>query len=96
MTYRVIKRIKGRQYVYEQSSYRVGNKVKTKSRYIGPVAPHGAGGSVQAAPSGDASASDQGLLLGEDRAKYGAVIDSSAKSTKEPQKKRSTKAQKPK
>ena len=47
MTYRVIKRIKGRQYIYEQSSYRVGNKVKTKSKYIGPVDPRGAGGSVQ-------------------------------------------------
>jgi hypothetical protein len=50
LTYRVIKRIKGYQYVYEQSSYRVGNKVKTKSKYIGPVNPRFSGGSAQASP----------------------------------------------
>lgn len=35
MTYRVIKTINGRQYVYEQTSYRVGKKVKTKCVYLG-------------------------------------------------------------
>ncbi len=38
MTYRVVKTINGRQYVYEQTSYRVGKKVKTKSVYLGRVA----------------------------------------------------------
>ena len=37
MTYRVVKTINGRQYVYEQTSYRVGKKVKTKCVYLGPV-----------------------------------------------------------
>ena len=37
MSYRVIKRIKGHLYLYEQSTFRVGGKVKTHSRYIGPV-----------------------------------------------------------
>ena len=41
MTYRVIKKIKGHSYLYEQSSYRIGEKVKTKSRYLGPVSPSG-------------------------------------------------------
>jgi hypothetical protein len=35
--YIVIKTIKGRQYRYEQTSYRVGKKVRTKSRYLGPI-----------------------------------------------------------
>ena len=39
VTYRVIRTIKGRQYVYEQTSVRDGNKVRTMSRYIGPVDP---------------------------------------------------------
>ncbi len=39
MAYRVIKTIKGRQYIYEQESRRVGEKVMTKSRYIGPLDP---------------------------------------------------------
>lgn len=39
MAYRVIKTIKGRQYVYEQTSRRIGTKVRTKSRYIGPLDP---------------------------------------------------------
>jgi hypothetical protein len=50
MTYKVIKRIKGRQYIYEQSSYRLGNKVKTKSKYIGPVNPRASGGSAHTQP----------------------------------------------
>jgi hypothetical protein len=33
----VIKTIKGRRYRYLQSSYRVGGKVRTISRYLGPV-----------------------------------------------------------
>ena len=35
MTCRVIKTIKGRRYIYEQTSYRVGQKVVTKTKYIG-------------------------------------------------------------
>jgi hypothetical protein len=35
----VIKTIGGRRYYYEQHSYRDGGKVKTISRYIGPVSP---------------------------------------------------------
>ena len=41
MTYIVIKTIGGRQYRYQQTSYRVGKKVKTKSVYLGPVAGNG-------------------------------------------------------
>lgn len=36
---RVIKTIGGRQYYYEQHSYRVNGKVKTISKYLGPVNP---------------------------------------------------------
>lgn len=39
MAYRVIKTIKGRQYIYEQSTYREGGKVRTRSSYIGAVDP---------------------------------------------------------
>ena len=35
--YTVIKTIKNRQYVYEQTSYRVGKKVKTRTHYVGPL-----------------------------------------------------------
>lgn len=34
---RIIKTVKGRQYVYEQTSYRVGKRVRTKSKYLGPI-----------------------------------------------------------
>lgn len=37
MTYIVIKTIKGRQYRYEQRSWREGKRIRTKSRYLGPV-----------------------------------------------------------
>jgi hypothetical protein len=37
MTYRVIKYIKGRGYVYEQRTWREGQRVRTESRYIGPL-----------------------------------------------------------
>jgi hypothetical protein len=37
MTTEIIKTIKGRRYRYQQSSKRVGGKVKTTSKYIGPV-----------------------------------------------------------
>ena|SRR5712691_12695390 len=33
----VIKTIKGRKYAYNQTSKRVGKKVKTKSKYLGPL-----------------------------------------------------------
>ncbi len=39
MTYQVIKTIKGKPYLYEQSTYRENGKVKTISRYIGAVDP---------------------------------------------------------
>lgn len=38
MSYIVIKTIRGRQYRYEQRSWREGKRVRTKSRYLGPVA----------------------------------------------------------
>ena len=37
MAYKVIKKIKGHFYVYEQETYRQGGKVRTLNRYIGPV-----------------------------------------------------------
>lgn len=37
MTYRVIKTIGGKQYYYDQESYREGGKVRTRSTYVGPV-----------------------------------------------------------
>ena len=39
MTYRVVKKINGRSYLYEQETYREGGKVKTRSRYISPIDP---------------------------------------------------------
>lgn len=38
MSYIVTKTINGRQYQYLQTSYRVGKKVRTRSKYLGPVA----------------------------------------------------------
>ena len=38
MTCRVVKFINGRPYLYEQTSYRVGNKVHTKTKYLGSAA----------------------------------------------------------
>lgn len=37
MSYIVVKTIKGRQYRYEQRTYREGGKVRTKAIYLGPV-----------------------------------------------------------
>lgn len=37
MAYIVIKTIKGRQYCYQQRTYRHGGKVRTETIYIGPV-----------------------------------------------------------
>ena len=37
MAYIVIKSIKGRQYRYQQRSYRQGGKVRTETIYLGPV-----------------------------------------------------------
>jgi hypothetical protein len=37
MAYVVIKTINGRQYRYEQRSWREGKRVRTESRYLGPV-----------------------------------------------------------
>jgi transposase len=39
MSYIEIKTIKGRGYRYERTSYRVGNTVKHRSKYLGPVEP---------------------------------------------------------
>lgn len=39
MAYTEIKTIKGRKYRYERQSYRIGKKVKHKSKYLGPVEP---------------------------------------------------------
>ncbi|MFQ5965968.1 MAG: helix-turn-helix domain-containing protein [Candidatus Scalinduaceae bacterium] len=39
MVYIEIKIIKGRKYRYERTSYRIGKKVKHKSKYLGPVEP---------------------------------------------------------
>jgi hypothetical protein len=41
--YTVTKTIKGRRYLYLQMTYRVGGKVKTKNKYLGPA--HSAGAS---------------------------------------------------
>ena len=35
--YTCVKKINGRRYLYLQTTYRVGGKVKTKNKYIGPV-----------------------------------------------------------
>src|SRR5258708_3811522 len=37
MAYIVIKTIKGRQYRYQQRTYRQGGKVRTETLYLGPV-----------------------------------------------------------
>ena len=37
MSYKVIKWIKGHPYLYSQRTYRVGNRVYTQSKYIGPA-----------------------------------------------------------
>ena len=39
MSYIEIKIIKGKEYIYERTSYRIGNKVKHTSKYLGPVDP---------------------------------------------------------
>src|SRR4051794_3703551 len=35
--YRVVKTIKGHRYVYLQQTYREGNHVRTRNRYLGPA-----------------------------------------------------------
>ncbi len=37
MVYRIIKTVKNRRYIYEQRTWREGKRVRTESRYIGPV-----------------------------------------------------------
>ncbi|MEA2054396.1 MAG: hypothetical protein U9O96_04685, partial [Candidatus Thermoplasmatota archaeon] len=39
MSYIEIKIIKGMKYRYERTSYRVGKKVRHKSKYLGPIGP---------------------------------------------------------
>lgn len=48
---RVIKTVKGRPYAYLQRSFRVGNSVRTESRYLGPVGGAGDVGPASSAPS---------------------------------------------
>src|SRR5436305_14536419 len=66
--YRVVKTIKGHHYVYLQQTYREGNRVRTRNRYLGPAgsetaASGSAGGKSEPAgsPSGIASALVGGL-----------------------------------
>jgi hypothetical protein len=65
--YRVVKTIKGHQYVYLQQTYRVGNRVYTRNRYIGPAGSE-AGGAASAGagskPSGPASGLASALIGG--------------------------------
>jgi hypothetical protein len=37
MSYIVVKTVKGRQYLYEQRTWREGKRVRTESRYLGPL-----------------------------------------------------------
>jgi len=39
MSYIEIKKIGGKEYKYKRTSYRVGDKVKHNSEYLGPVKP---------------------------------------------------------
>jgi len=39
MSYRVVKKINGSHYLYEQETYREGGKVRTRSQYLGAVDP---------------------------------------------------------
>ena len=64
MAYHVIKTIKGRQYLYRQEGFREGDKVRTRSTYIGPVTEANRGlvsksssGSAAASPSESAGSS---------------------------------------
>ena len=41
--YRVVKTIKGNQYIYEQQTYREGGRVRTRNRYLGPAGAVGTG-----------------------------------------------------
>lgn len=61
MSYKVIKKIKGNLYLYLQTSFRAGGKVKTKSVYLGAVS--GGGGSAgtgQTIPPPSAEGHDAG------------------------------------
>jgi hypothetical protein len=81
--YIVIKTIRknGReyQYRYEQTSYRVGKRVKTKSRYLGPVgkALSAIGGLIDANRTRGPIIDEEAMLKAEkDReAKYSAMLD---------------------
>lgn len=42
--YPTVKRIKGRYYLYEQRTWREGPRVRSESRYIGPLDPAASGG----------------------------------------------------
>jgi len=44
--YRVVKTIKGHQYIYEQQTFREGGRVRTRNRYLGPAGGDGGSGSA--------------------------------------------------
>jgi antirestriction protein ArdC len=65
--YRVIKRIKGHRYVYEQQTYREGDHVRTRNRYIGRAgSQEGSSGSLgsKGEPSGAAASLASSLAGG--------------------------------
>ena len=72
MSYIVIKTIGGRQYRYQQTSYRVGKKVKTKSVYLGPVAGNGSA-FVSYSPRFDEEKALRDIKAAD--AKYAAMIE---------------------
>ena len=39
MSYKEVKIIGGKKYLYKRTSYRIGDKVRHKSEYIGPLKP---------------------------------------------------------
>ncbi|WP_413207020.1 hypothetical protein [Rhodospirillum sp. A1_3_36] len=67
MSYRVVKWVKGRAYLYDQTSYRVGRKVRTTSRYVGPAtaATHAPSSKVMASPGERASPVQRKVTLPE-------------------------------
>src|SRR3954454_11085146 len=58
--YRVVKTIKGHSYIYEQQTYREGGRVRTRNRYIGPIADSASGSSGAGTHLGSAGAAYPG------------------------------------
>ena len=65
--YTVIKTIKGRQYRYQQRTYREGGRVRTESIYVGPV-----GGGVRRQKAGRA---DEGFIRANLTRRHGLPDD---------------------